>query len=1074
MNVWGLGLGLSWLLVSVGAVPPSEPYRPDMFTSLLLHFDEGEGTTARDASEFGHFCLLKGARWTEGHFGSGLDCHEGVAVVPYSPALDAEREVTIEAWLWVEGPSSEIQRVAYRSSVYGLYLGANSLNLVFYVKAAKKWESVTAPVPARQWVHVAGTYDGTRMRLFVNGELKAERPKTGLIVQSEVPLEIGGEDQPRRRLLQGRVDEVRVSHIARPRFDPREKMVWRPTVEFRPAPVPETPLAPALPQVRLGRCSAPPRINGRLDDPCWQDAARLRLDNAPPGQRTTQPTEVFLTYDREWLYLAFRCQEAQMAQIVAEQTRRDAEVWRDDCVEIFLRPDPQAATYYHLAINSRGTLYDARCTPRAQAGWNLPAQVAAQRGEQEWTVELACPLTALKRGGVQLGERWRVNFGREERPHGELSAWSPVGRRFHQPDKFGWLEFGTKPSRPAEETFTLRGLLRDRAGRRARGVMVVTPAGTTRTDYFGYFEVKGLPRGRTLIVFSSPRYEPLAGEVNPRQAVEIVLPPPLEVINPYRYAFELPPSPLGYRVYAVNYLDDLDPTVPPAERQHRVPLRTFATPGEYEPLSCVLYALRDLHHVRLTVQNLRSVANGRPSPLEVDVRLVKRYLRRRWYHSPPDDAVFVSRYLLRAEPFDLPAGNFRQVFLILHVPPQTPPGRYRGALRIAPEDAPATEITLQVEVLPFTLRAPPHKKYALYYRGTVPGVPPEEQERIVRRELADIRAHGASRILWRPRITYTKTDETIEIGYDEVREKLRLLREFGFEGPYIVWTGFGWLSQLTDGEEGEQFLELARQALRGLLKVREEEGFPEIVVTHLDEVFGRGRLPRYIRLTKAVRQVPEFRMYITFHNQPRPGIAEMIQQIDPYVDIRCYHGHSIDMWLAAGHTFEELRAELEGSGDEAWTYYNPRSVDVTPEWMRIVNGVWLWMSPITTHCPWIYNAYRGDPLDDADGHDYGYAFPVGDEIVPTRLWEAYREGVDDVKYLYTLESLIAERRRVKPQAAQEAEEWLRRLRERLLNLPLEEEQSALVRAIAEKYSGDDYQQWRRECAGHILTLLAKK
>jgi len=455
----------------------------------------------------------------------------------------------------------------------------------------------------------------------------------------------------------------------------------------------------------------------------------------------------------------------------------------------------------------------------------------------------------------------------------------------------------------------------------------------------------------------------------------------------------------------------------------------------------------------------------------LDLRLVKRYLRRRWYHSPPDDAVFSSRYLVHPEPFDMAPNTFRRVHLIVHVPKDATPGTYTGSLRVAPGGAPAAELPIRFEVLAIRL-GPPSKHYSAYYYGRHAGKSDEEAEAIIRRELADLREHGADRLLWRPRIGYRKEGDRIVADYDSVRRHVGLLREFGFQPPYVVWTGLEHLARLVGSEESDEFLRQGEQALRGLVALGKKEGWGELAVSHMDEVFGRDRLPRYLRLTKAVRRVPGLRMYITFHSRPTVLVYEMTRQIDPFVDIRGYHGHSIDMWLAANHSFTELAELLARSGDEAWCYYNPRSVDVTPEWQRLVNGLWLWLGPITTHCPWIYNSYRGDPLDDVDGFDFGYAFPVGDEIVATRLWEGYREGVDDVRYLATLERLIAERKGDAKHAGAVAagQEFLDGLRRRLLSIPIVVEQSTLVRGIAEAYTAAHYNGWRRACARHIEAL----
>lgn len=103
---------------------PSGPYGRDAFTSLLLHFDEGRGSTTADGGEFGIAASLRGATWAEGRFGGGLDCRKGTVAVAMHPALAPADQVTVEAWVWVERASEDLQRIAYRSGVYGLYLGA--------------------------------------------------------------------------------------------------------------------------------------------------------------------------------------------------------------------------------------------------------------------------------------------------------------------------------------------------------------------------------------------------------------------------------------------------------------------------------------------------------------------------------------------------------------------------------------------------------------------------------------------------------------------------------------------------------------------------------------------------------------------------------------------------------------------------------------------------------------------------------------------------------------------------------------------------------------------------------------
>ncbi|HID08226.1 MAG TPA: hypothetical protein EYP10_13890, partial [Armatimonadetes bacterium] len=572
ITIWAIVALSMW---NLSAQVPNAPYQPDAFTSLLLHFDEGKGNTARDASEFANHCIVGNVRWTKGRFGMALDFRGGgYAYVRLSPSLDVREKLTIEAWIWIDGPSDEIQRVAFRSGVYGLYISARRLTLTFFVNAGQRaWESVNAPIPAKRWVHIAGVYDGKEMRLFVDGELAGRREKSGPIVESPAPLFIGANDATGRWRLHGMIDEVRISHIARTKFDPQERLTLVTTAEFKPLPPERVKITLLLPTIGIRTCRQPPAIDGNLNDPAWRRAVRIRLRDHPFGKYLTQRTHVYVTRDADNLYVAFRCIERRMDALVAKCKVRDGDVFSDDCIELFLQPDPQVGEYFHIAVNPLGTVYDARCAPRPDKSWDSNVRVGVKKGDREWCVELAIPYRALGVSAVNEGDEWRGNFCREEKPHGELSAWAPVGGRFHQPNKFGRLKFTDKPlPPPAERVVTIRGILRDERGNRAVGVRVVTPFGEARTDALGYFTLRGMIRGRNMIAFKHPRYEPLGGIVIAKRDIEVIAPPALKFVNPYRYEFTLPSTAHGYRVYSINYLDDLDPAERPDDSHYEAPL----------------------------------------------------------------------------------------------------------------------------------------------------------------------------------------------------------------------------------------------------------------------------------------------------------------------------------------------------------------------------------------------------------------------------------------------------------------------------------------------------------------------
>ena len=70
-----------------------------------------------------------------------------------------------------------------------------------------------AALPTNTWSHIAVTYDGATLRLYVNGTLVSSQARTGAISTSTNPLQIGG-DSIYGQFFQGAIDEVRIYNRA--------------------------------------------------------------------------------------------------------------------------------------------------------------------------------------------------------------------------------------------------------------------------------------------------------------------------------------------------------------------------------------------------------------------------------------------------------------------------------------------------------------------------------------------------------------------------------------------------------------------------------------------------------------------------------------------------------------------------------------------------------------------------------------------------------------------------------------------------------------------------------------------
>lgn len=172
------------------------------------------------------------------------------------------------------------------------------------------------------------------------------------------------------------------------------------------------------------------------------------------GTRTASaaPTNVRLTYDDQALKLAFDCPEplldtAQQRrhEFLAKVTKRDGDLYEDDCVMILLQP-AGSDRVYDFTVNALGTIMDAATTAKDLWGdrdlsWNSQAQARAAMEEKSWRVELAIPWSDL--GGMpKVGDVWQASFARSAKGRKEQSAWNPTDKGVHDPVQFGMLVFG--------------------------------------------------------------------------------------------------------------------------------------------------------------------------------------------------------------------------------------------------------------------------------------------------------------------------------------------------------------------------------------------------------------------------------------------------------------------------------------------------------------------------------------------------------------------------------------------------------------------------------------------------------
>ena len=186
-------------------------------------FDEGSGNVAADASGNGNDGELVGnPTWVAGNFGGALE-FDGAASyvnVPHADALSPQTNMTFAAWLkpnvTINAADGAYRLMSKNNDIFFLFNYEQIGQLGFLIKSAagtnNAVHSTTAEWTAGQWYHVAGTFDGAELKIYVNGVLEATNAFVGETGTSGLDLWIGADDLP--SFFPGAIDDIRLYDTA--------------------------------------------------------------------------------------------------------------------------------------------------------------------------------------------------------------------------------------------------------------------------------------------------------------------------------------------------------------------------------------------------------------------------------------------------------------------------------------------------------------------------------------------------------------------------------------------------------------------------------------------------------------------------------------------------------------------------------------------------------------------------------------------------------------------------------------------------------------------------------------------
>ena len=179
-------------------------------------FNEASGDLTKDFSNFTNNGTLSGPARVPGRFGNALsfDGQDDWVTVQDANSLDFTTAMTLEAWVKPTDPGSAWRTVVLKEQdgqlVYGLYANTDSgLPAGHVFTDGDSGLTGPTPLPLDEWTHIATTWDGSTLRLFVDAAEVASMPLPGPAVTSAHPLRIGG-NGVWGEWFKGLIDEVRV------------------------------------------------------------------------------------------------------------------------------------------------------------------------------------------------------------------------------------------------------------------------------------------------------------------------------------------------------------------------------------------------------------------------------------------------------------------------------------------------------------------------------------------------------------------------------------------------------------------------------------------------------------------------------------------------------------------------------------------------------------------------------------------------------------------------------------------------------------------------------------------------
>jgi hypothetical protein len=202
----GIGLTAAFLMLCLYVVPQAAE---DPSLVLYFDFEDGEGDTVEDRSMYGNHGNIQGnAIWANGKYGAGLEIDKtSFVLVPDCDEFKITDELTLACWAkcsafapeaW-QGNSLDFLVCRWNwaegdNRCYEMYLRSHAPAFAVSSDGTDGGSTSTAseePVELGQWYNIVSVFDGSKVKIYVDGEEKGSADHAGNIFAGEGPIIIG-------------------------------------------------------------------------------------------------------------------------------------------------------------------------------------------------------------------------------------------------------------------------------------------------------------------------------------------------------------------------------------------------------------------------------------------------------------------------------------------------------------------------------------------------------------------------------------------------------------------------------------------------------------------------------------------------------------------------------------------------------------------------------------------------------------------------------------------------------------------------------------------------------------------